>query len=262
MHACLPESLDRYYQEVGRSGRDGHASVSILIPAFEDWSTARNLAQDAIITVEKAQERWKAMRTTSEQVEGGGRRVRLGQVPAYLFRESDTNAAWNLRTLLLLQQAGVLRIRLEEPPRRFAEETDEAWDARMAVEWDRQRTSRIIDLLVGDFENEDLWRVVEKTRGSAASRGIAGFDAMARVLSITTTLRGHSRESTPCFRGNWPYCLASRCTWREHAVVVLRVDALGVASRGATSRVRLPRLSADPMSREVMDYFAQETSWC
>ena len=40
LHACLPETLDRWYQEVGRSGRDGQASVAVLIPAFGDTSEA------------------------------------------------------------------------------------------------------------------------------------------------------------------------------------------------------------------------------
>lgn len=182
VHACVPESLDRFYQEVGRGGRDGGASASVLIPAFEDWPTARSLAFDAIITVEKARERWKAMKTGSEAVPGGGRRVRLGEVPAYLFRESDTNAAWNLRTLLLLQQAGILRIRIEEPPKRAPGETDPDWDERAAVEWRRQRTTRILDVFIPESDTGRFWQEVEVARAAAFSRGRSGYNAMAAGL--------------------------------------------------------------------------------
>jgi len=182
VHACLPESLDRFYQEVGRSGRDGHASVSVLIPAHRDWTTARTLAQDAIIGVEKAKQRWTTMRMGSEPAEGGGRRVKLGDLPPYLFRGSDMSDEWNLRTLLLLQQSGVLRIRVEEPPCRLPEETDEAWDNRLAEEWERQRTTRVVELAAGDWGDPGLWRQVEDARRTAVGRGEAGFEAVAAVL--------------------------------------------------------------------------------
>ena len=37
LHACIPETVNRWYQEVGRSGRDQHASVALLCPARSDW---------------------------------------------------------------------------------------------------------------------------------------------------------------------------------------------------------------------------------
>jgi ATP-dependent DNA helicase RecQ len=57
LHACIPETVDRWYQEVGRSGRDQHASVALLCPARSDWQVARNLGV-TVLRPDTAQKRW------------------------------------------------------------------------------------------------------------------------------------------------------------------------------------------------------------
>ena len=57
LHACIPETVDRWYQEVGRSGRDQHASVALLCPARSDWQVARNLGV-TVLSPGTAQNRW------------------------------------------------------------------------------------------------------------------------------------------------------------------------------------------------------------
>jgi superfamily II DNA/RNA helicase len=57
MHACLPETVDRWYQEVGRSGRDGNASVALLMPADGDMEAAASLGI-RVLTPELAAARW------------------------------------------------------------------------------------------------------------------------------------------------------------------------------------------------------------
>jgi ATP-dependent DNA helicase RecQ len=41
VHASVPDSLDTYYQQIGRGGRDGHEAVALLFYRPEDLSLAR-----------------------------------------------------------------------------------------------------------------------------------------------------------------------------------------------------------------------------
>ncbi len=61
IHACLPETVDRYYQEVGRTGRDGRASVALLVTSPNDWNVAESLAKERLISVNRGFERWQSM---------------------------------------------------------------------------------------------------------------------------------------------------------------------------------------------------------
>ena len=61
VHATCPEDIDRYYQDVGRGGRDGFASVSLLVWTDKDARNARRLALPTFIGVERGIERWTAM---------------------------------------------------------------------------------------------------------------------------------------------------------------------------------------------------------
>ena len=49
LHACVPETVDRFYQEVGRGGRDGKACVSILLWTDEDSRTGRSMSSPKLI---------------------------------------------------------------------------------------------------------------------------------------------------------------------------------------------------------------------
>lgn len=63
VHACVPESFDRFYQAAGRAGRDGRAAISLSIPAHSDFKVAESLARRAVISVERGFARWRAMFT-------------------------------------------------------------------------------------------------------------------------------------------------------------------------------------------------------
>lgn len=111
IHACIPESLDRYYQEVGRSGRDNHASMALLVPALPDLGIAQSLARQKIISVDKGLARWKAMFDRAQRGPHGSAQFYIDTTtaPAYdMDMMGDRHEDWNGRVLSLMARAGLI----------------------------------------------------------------------------------------------------------------------------------------------------------
>lgn len=113
VHACMPESMHRYYQEVGRSGRDGFSSVCLLLPTRRDIEVAKGLAPK-LLSEETAQQRWESMwanrETVSEdeyiwKLSPNARRTELLGT-----RTGEENVRWNKRLILQLLRAGKLEV--------------------------------------------------------------------------------------------------------------------------------------------------------
>ena len=139
VHACVPETLDRFYQEVGRSGRDGKVAASIIVPERDDrywerddFQTARSLNRRRFLTVEVAHRRWNAMFTNSDKVYEGDGAFQLrtdvspGTGAEHIDMVGETNTGWNQRTLTLMANAGM--IELLGPMWEGAIESDEKGD--------------------------------------------------------------------------------------------------------------------------------------
>lgn len=112
IHATLPESLDRFYQEVGRSGRDGKASASLLLFTEEDVIQARGMSGPTLIGNELGLDRWTAMLDDTSLTRGvrGELWVDLNRLRPGLRVRGAGNRGWNFRTLNLMACAGLIEI--------------------------------------------------------------------------------------------------------------------------------------------------------
>ena len=127
LHACIPESTARYYQEIGRAARDGHQALALCMwhsaassdsKEKDDVSLAFGLATRQWMTVELALKRWKAILDLRAVVWRDGRQfidVNLDALRDGLGRESsEYNRAWNMTLLNLLQRAGAIAIEVPD----------------------------------------------------------------------------------------------------------------------------------------------------
>lgn len=134
VHATIPETLDRFYQEVGRGGRDGKASVSLLVFDDSDWDLPKRLAKPRLISHELGFSRWLAMYRSSKESEIDGiRRVDIDAVREGLSRGSEENVNWNMRTLSLMARARLISLDIEVGPDEGVEDPGEDASSMLAA---------------------------------------------------------------------------------------------------------------------------------
>lgn len=126
LHACIPENLNRFYQEVGRAGRDSLPSLSVLAyyknnhDPYSDAKESLSLVQKSILKKENIVIRFRSMLKDKRNViKGDSCLVDLNTTPCtnsskQLTHAGSYNLSWNLNALLLLHRQGYIDLQTIE----------------------------------------------------------------------------------------------------------------------------------------------------
>jgi ATP-dependent DNA helicase RecQ len=186
IHATLPESLDRFYQEVGRSGRDGKASASLLLYTDADVGQARDMSGPTLIGNDLGFERWESMLADTSLGHGpdGEIWIDLNRLRPGLKVQGKSNLGWNLRTLNLMASAGLIELTAlsAQPP-----SSDAAAAASAAVDVE-YNDAQVAYACVRIRDPNHRTRVIFETRMNAVRDALLaaadrGLDLMHRTAS-------------------------------------------------------------------------------
>lgn len=183
IHAAVPETLDRFYQEVGRGGRDGCISASLLIYSDVDRDLADRLAAPSLISDELAFDRWLAMSASATSLNAIGTllQIDLSVVPKRLNRQTDYNAAWNMRTLIMMARADMLTLE-SRPPELIAQNEDEAdadYEIRNEEHWSQYFMQAIVSVSEMGHRNKSVF---DDRIGAERARSVAAASSGGRLL--------------------------------------------------------------------------------
>lgn len=219
IHLCVPESVDRLYQEVGRSGRDGRASVSMVLWTDSDAKVAHGMAEARLLGDEKAWRRWRSMKSRGS-IEDDVLGVDLtAPTEDVTYPWSDANRYWNTQTLSAMDRARMITVEWPTPPNIPIDATDEALQDIFAT----HRNSMSVRIQHSDLSDEATFRqrfrdAQSKSRTAAA----ASLESATKILDgldtcVNRYLADHYRLSMesgvlPTTRqcGGCPSCRARR----------------------------------------------------
>ena len=111
----IPESVSRYYQEVGRAGRDGYSALNYWLFYYEqDDTIIKRLTDTALLTEKRLSERWESLYKSAKRVPGTADRVRIrmDSIPEDMKGNiiGKQHVNWNKDAVLLLYREGIIDI--------------------------------------------------------------------------------------------------------------------------------------------------------
>ena len=193
IHTCLPESLERFYQEVGRAGRDGYSSVSLMCTTIDDFGIAEKMLSDARITTEKAIARWEGMRQLQpvrNQEYANVALLDLNAPPAGSpdMRPSKANLKWNEHTLLLMQRAGLIQI--TNANEKIAQTSEMVSESDLAVQPRYMKLQLLKPELTAYPDNEQFKALLERVRNQERQELEKNLQHMKQVADVYSNKQG------------------------------------------------------------------------
>lgn len=185
IHACVPEGIDRFYQEVGRGGRDGRACISLMLYDFEDIQLGRQMSAPKLISIEKGRPRWARMFENKRIVPGSSDKFLLpvtispGTSVDQIDSRNDYNEQWHLRTLTMLSRMGALEF---------------DWEKIGKIQDAEGNNWRTVRMIRHDHREDAFWEEVELYRKRSKRFDRDEFELMERLLEGKECISSLFRE--------------------------------------------------------------------
>ena len=209
IHATIPETLDRYYQEVGRGGRDGKSSVSLVVYENSDWDICRKMANPTLISNELGIKRWESLYQSRKVVAEDSLlfELDLGVVRQGRTESNNEDIKWNIRTLLLMSRAGFIELNIAPLQDNNFQERAPSEDYPL-----HSLTSLRVRILRDDHLSPDSWEnVISASRKRTLDSGANNLRLMEQILKggvevsevLSNLYSNNSRE--------WPVVVTKIC---------------------------------------------------
>jgi len=219
IHACFPENIDRYYQEVGRGGRDGAPSSAVALWTERDHRIGSGMGPKLLSDDKKIRERWSSMwQGSKSDPDSDLRHLPLMASPNYKLHERTygESVTWNKRLLLMMERARVLRIESLTAE----QDSDGSQEYR---EW------AVIRMLRNSLHlEEELPALLEQHRKDEIALLNVGRSRLEQLLSATRPacrlLRTHYGPSTRRACGSCMQCRSDPEARVESAPLELHLD--------------------------------------
>lgn len=183
IHACIPENINRFYQEVGRGGRDGFPCLSFLLYDDADLKFAESLARVRVLD-EQLLPRWIALLLKATHISQQVYELNLvNSLPVHINQKSDMNTDWNLKALLLMQRAGLLSVMMPEISK-LKTESYSAFGVEKSI-----HLQKILIKVNGEVDltaDSDVWNdnaAIAQTRKTMINYADDGFQKLNKLLN-------------------------------------------------------------------------------